>query len=58
MELNLSAPTLIVFLVALALAILALIGHFTKIDFVTQYQFWLAIAAYVVLAIGCLVKGL
>jgi 4-amino-4-deoxy-L-arabinose transferase-like glycosyltransferase len=57
-ELNLSAPTLIVFLVALALAILALIGHFTKIDFVTQYQFWLAIAAYVVLAIGCLVKGL
>jgi hypothetical protein len=54
---NLSAPTLIVFLVALALAVLALIGHFTRIDFVTQYQFWLAIAAYVVLAFGCLVRG-
>jgi hypothetical protein len=39
------------------LAALALIGHFTRIDFVTQYQFWLAIAAYVVLAIGCLVRG-
>jgi hypothetical protein len=44
-------------LVALALAILALVGHFTRIDFVTQYQFWIAIVAYAVLAIGCLVRG-
>jgi hypothetical protein len=54
---NLSAPTLVVFLVALALAILALIGHFTRIDFVTEYQFWIAIVAYAVLAVGCLLKG-
>jgi hypothetical protein len=58
MDMNLSAPTLIVFLISVALAILALIGHFTNIDFVTQYHFWIAIVAYVVLAIGCLVKGL
>jgi hypothetical protein len=54
---NLSAPTLAFFLVSLALAVLALIGHLTTIDFVTQYRFWIAIAAYAVLAIGCLVKG-
>jgi hypothetical protein len=39
------------------LAVLALIGHFVSIPFVTLYQFWIAIAAYVVLCIGCLLKG-
>jgi len=57
-SLNLSAPTLVTFLVSLALAIIALIGHFAKIDFITLYQFWIAIVAYVLLAIGCLVKGM
>ena len=56
-SLNLSAPTTITFLISLALAIIALIAHFVKIDFITLYQFWIAIAAYVLLAIGCLVKG-
>jgi hypothetical protein len=54
-SLNLSAPTLATFLVSLALAIIALIGYFVKIDFITLYHFWIAIA---VLAIGCLVKGM
>ena len=57
-SLNLSAPTLVTFLIALVIAIIALIGHFAKIDFITLYQFWIAIAAYVVLAVGCLVKGM
>jgi hypothetical protein len=57
-SLNLSAPTLVTFLVSLALAIIALIGHFAKIDFITLYHFWIAIVAYVLLAIGCLVKGM
>jgi hypothetical protein len=55
---NLSAPTIPVFWISVALAILALAGHFTKIDFVSTYQFWLAIVAYVVLLIGCVFKGL
>jgi hypothetical protein len=55
---NLSAPTIPVFWISAALAILALAGHFTKIDFVSTYQFWLAIVAYVVLLIGCVFKGL
>jgi hypothetical protein len=54
---NLSAPTMPVFLVSVVLAVLALLGHFASIPFVTLYQFWIAIAAYVVLCIGCLLKG-
>ena len=57
-SLNLSAPTIVTFLISLALAIIALIAHFVKIDFITLYQFWIAIAAYVLLAIGCLVKDM
>ena len=54
---NLSAPTMPIFLIAVALFALALIGHFVVIPYVTLYQFWLAIAAFVVLAAGNLLKG-
>jgi len=54
---NLSAPTQVIFIISLILALLALIGHFVNIPVVTQYQFWLAILGYVVLAGGCLLKG-
>jgi hypothetical protein len=54
---NLSAPTMPVFLIACVLFLLALIGHFVVIPFVTMYQFWLAIIAFVVLALGNLLKG-
>jgi putative Mn2+ efflux pump MntP len=52
---NLSAPTVPVFLGSVVLAVLALIGHFAKIPFVTEYQFW--IAAYVLLFLGAVLKG-
>ena len=55
---NLSAPTTPIFIVSLVLAILALLGHFVSIPVVTVYQFWLAIIAYVVLCVGCLLKGM
>ena len=54
---NLSAPTQPMFLISLVLAILAVVGLFVAIPFVSQYAFWFAIAGYVVLAIGCLMKG-
>jgi hypothetical protein len=54
----LSAPTIPIFWVSVALAVLALIGHFTKVQFLTEYQFWLAIAGYVVLFLGNILKGL
>lgn len=54
---NLSAPTMPLFLVSLVLAVLALIGHFVTIPFVSMYQFWIAIVAYIVIAVGCVMKG-
>jgi hypothetical protein len=56
-QMNLSAPTQVVFIISLIIAVLALIGYFVNIPYVTQYQFWFAIVAYVVLAAGCLMKG-
>jgi len=53
---NLSAPTAPVFLISVVLALFALIGHFVTIPFVTMYQFWVAIAAYVVLFLGTVLK--
>jgi hypothetical protein len=55
---TLSAPTMPVFIISVVLAVLALVGHFVSIPFVTLYQFWVALAAYVVLFIGCVMKGL
>lgn len=54
---NLNAPTQVVFIISLIIAVLALIGHFVMVPFVTEYKFWFAIVAYVVLAAGCVLKG-
>jgi hypothetical protein len=55
---NLSAPTVPIFLVSVVLFVLALLGHFAAVPILTLYQFWIAILAYVVLAAGALFKGL
>lgn len=57
-SINISRPTTRVFIVSVVLAILALIGHFSRVQFLTEYQFWLAMIAYLVLMLGVLVKGL
>jgi hypothetical protein len=57
-KMNLSAPTLPVFLIAVALFLLALLGHFAVIPAIAVYKFWLAIGAFVVLALGNLLKGM
>lgn len=57
LSMNLSAPTQVVFLISLVLAVLAILGLFVRIPFISLYAFWVLAAAYVVLAIGCLFKG-
>ena len=54
---DLSAPTTPVFIISLILAVLAIIGQFVAIPFITEYGFWVAIIAYVVLAVGNLFRG-
>ena len=55
---NLSAPSRPVFLVSLALAIIALLGALVIIPVITKYAFWIAVLAYVVLALGVIMKGM
>jgi hypothetical protein len=52
MNIQLHAPTMLIFLISLVLAVLALVGYFVVIPYITMYGFWIAIIAYVVLAYG------
>ena len=52
---NLHKPSPVVFAIAVALALLALIGFFLTVPILTQYQFWFALAGFVLLALGCIV---
>jgi hypothetical protein len=58
LEMNLSPPTTAVFIVSLILAALAVIGKFVAIPFITEHGFWVAVVAYVVLAVGNLFRGI
>jgi len=39
-----------IFLISLILTMLAIIGVFVEIPFISRYAFWVAIAAYIMLA--------
>jgi hypothetical protein len=53
---DLHAPAMWVFVLSLVLAILAVISEFVPIPFVSMYGFWVAIVAYIVLALGNVLK--
>ncbi|MCW5680092.1 MAG: hypothetical protein KF794_02320 [Xanthobacteraceae bacterium] len=55
---NLSAPTMPVFIVSVILAVLALASYFVFIPVVTPNAYWFALRAYVVLFVGNVAKGL
>jgi hypothetical protein len=55
---NLGAPTQVAFLISLALVLLAIIGLFVNIPFISMYAFWVAVVGYGVLAVACLMKGM
>jgi len=42
----------IIFLISVAIVVLAIIAVFIEIPFISNYAFWVAIVGYVVLAIG------
>jgi hypothetical protein len=50
--LTLHAPAIWVFILSLVLIVLAVVGIFVEIPFVSMYAFWVAVLAYVVLALG------
>jgi len=55
---NLSAPTNVIFLISLVLAILGILPLLgVMLPVVGAYATWLLVGGYVVLAAGCLLKG-
>jgi hypothetical protein len=50
---DLHKPPLALFLISVAFALLAFIGFFLTVPILTQYQFWFAVAAFLLLALGC-----
>ena len=54
---SLSPPTTVVFVVSIILALLAIIGKFVPIPFITEHGFWVAVVAYVILACGNIFRG-
>jgi hypothetical protein len=55
---NLSPPTTAVFVISLILALLAVIGTLVHtIPLISDHAFWVAIIAYVVLAVGNVFRG-
>jgi hypothetical protein len=58
LEMNLSPPTTAVFVISVVLAVLAIIGTFVTIPFISGHAFWVAIVAYVILAVGNLFRGI
>ena len=54
---NLSPPTTAVFVISLILAALAIIGKFVAIPFISDHGFWVAVIAYMALAVGNLLRG-
>ena len=49
---TLHAPAMWVFVLSLVLAVLAVVGVFVEIPYLSMYAFWVAVLAYVVLALG------
>ena len=54
---TLNAPKQIVFIIAVVLAVLAVLGYFVAIPFVSLYAFWILAIGFIVLAGGVVMKG-
>jgi hypothetical protein len=54
---KLNAPTQALWIVAVILGVLGILGHFTRIASVSQYSFELLLAGFVILVIATLYKG-
>jgi hypothetical protein len=54
---ELHAPPMWMFVLSIVIAALAIISAFTAIPYVAEHGFWMAVLAYVVLAVGNLAKA-
>lgn len=54
---RLTPPKKIIFIISLILAIISLVAHFVNIPVATQYQYWIMVAAWLLLTLGVALKG-
>jgi len=55
---KLSEPKVVTFIIVLVIALLAVLGAFIRIPFITGHTFWVLLIAFILLALGNLIKGL
>ena len=53
-----SAPKSIVWIIALVTGILGIVGHYASIPVVSDYNYYLLVAGFVLLALGTSFKGI
>ena len=54
---RLTPPKKIVFIISLILVIISLVAHFIHIPVATQYQYWIMLVGWALLAAGVALKG-
>ena len=55
----LKRPSLLTFLVAIIVGVLAIVSHLgLAVPTISGYSFWVMTAAYIVLVMGCLFRGM
>lgn len=52
-----SAPQKITWIIGLICGILGILGHFTQVEFITEYSFTLLLVGFIALALGTTLKG-
>ncbi len=52
-----SAPTNVVFIISLVIAVVAALAALGTVAFIPVASVWIMAIAYAVLAVGCLIKG-
>ena len=57
LSMKLSAPKTIVFIIAVVIAIIAALAALGVVSFIPVASVWIMAVAFVVLALGCLLKG-
>lgn len=58
MSIRLSAPKVITWVIAVIVGAVGILAHLVTIQVLSGYAFWLVAAAFVLLAIASLIKGL
>jgi hypothetical protein len=52
-----SAPKKTLWIVALILGILGIVGHFAQVQYISQYSFELLVGGFALLALGTTLRG-